>query len=181
MRSLVYHVATTIDNFISHVDGTISDFPDGDHVADYMEHLQKYDTVIMGRGTYEFGYGYGLRPGELAYPWMENYVVSKTLQFDRQNDRLHIVRDNVGAVVSELKARNGSDIYLCGGGRLASYLLDHELIDKLLIKLNPLIYGNGIRLFETSRRTLKLELIRSKAYRSGVVLLEYAINNTNSQ
>ena len=82
MRKLVYHVAMTLDNFIAHEDGSINGFApfaEGEHVADYLAQLQEYDTVLMGRATYEFGYQYGLEPGQPAYAHMKHFIFSKTL------------------------------------------------------------------------------------------------------
>ena len=61
MKKLIYHVGTTLDNFICQEDGSIVGFlADGDHIPDYLESLKNYDTVLMGKSTYEFGYGFGL-------------------------------------------------------------------------------------------------------------------------
>ncbi len=85
MRKIVYHVGMTLDNYIAHEDGSIggfSNFAEGEHVTEYLESLKAYDTVLMGRATYEFGYQYGLKPGQPAYPHMQHYIFSKTLRFD---------------------------------------------------------------------------------------------------
>jgi riboflavin biosynthesis pyrimidine reductase len=58
----------------------------------------------------------------------------------------------------------------CG---FAGFLLDHELIDQLVIKLDPVIFGHGIRLFGGSARKVGLALSGSKVYASGVLLLRY--------
>ena len=98
MRSIVYDFAMTLDNFICREDGSIGGFlPDGDHVSDYMERLEQYDTVIMGRKTYEFGYQFGLKPGDRAYAHMEHYIVSSTLKL--ASDQLNIVENFVENLV----------------------------------------------------------------------------------
>jgi len=70
---------------------------------------------------------------------------------------------------------------LCGGGIFASTLLDSNLIDSLIIKLNPVLLGKGIRLFERSSRKADLSLIDTKIYKSGVVLLTYSIKGATEQ
>jgi dihydrofolate reductase len=172
MRKLVYDVATTLDNFISHHDGNVDGFvSEGDHVVEYLERLEGYDTVVMGRNTYEWGYRMGLPPGAAPYPHMKNYVFSRTLRLE--NSPVTIVERDELAVIERLKAEDGADIYLCGGGAFAGMLLDHGLIDQLVIKLNPIVYGNGIRLFGNSTRQVDLRLVSSKAYDTGVILLRY--------
>lgn len=178
MRKLIYHVATTIDNFIAQQDGSANGFlMEGDHASDYMEHLKHYDTVVMGRGTYEIGYTYGMQPGDAPYPHMQHYIFSKTLKFDKAPaEQVHIIDSDPAAFVRKLKQGIGSDIYLCGGGAFAGFLYEQELIDTLIIKLNPVIFGSGISLFGNSNKKTKLQLLDSKQYQSGVILLTYLID-----
>src|SRR5262245_15165080 len=57
MRRIVYDVAASLDGFVSHSDGSVEGFlADGEHVTDYLQRLAGYDTVLMGRSTYEWGY-----------------------------------------------------------------------------------------------------------------------------
>jgi dihydrofolate reductase len=44
----------------------------------------------------------------------------------------------------------GKDIYLCGGADLATTLFAENLIDEIILKLNPLLFGSGIPLFSGS-------------------------------
>ena len=180
MRKLIYHVSTTLDNFICQEDGSIGGFlAEGDHIPDYLESLKNYDTVLMGKSTYEFGYGFGLKPGMAPYPAMKNFVFSKSIKIDAPiDDRLTIVRADSVSFIKDLKNTEGKPIYLCGGGIFASSLLDNGLIDSLIIKLNPVLLGRGIRLFERSSRQVDLTLTDTKVYTSGVVLLTYLINPT---
>jgi dihydrofolate reductase len=175
MRKLVYDVATSVDNFIARDDGSVEGFVmEGDHVTQYQQRLKGYDTVIMGRATYEWGYKFGLTPGALVYPHMRHYVFSSTLRFDDSPVQI-VDRDPVG-VVQRLKAEDGADIYLCGGGAFAGFLLDHDLVDQLVIKLNPVLLGRGIRLFGASRRPVGLELVDGRTYDNGVSLLRYDLS-----
>lgn len=177
MRKLIYHVGTTLDNFICNEDGSIGGFlPEGDHIPDYLESLKNYDAVLMGKSTYEFGYGFGLKPGMAPYPTMKNYVFSQSIQIDSPIDeRLTVVRSDAVTFVRDLKNTEGGSIYLCGGGIFASTLLDNNLIDSLIIKLNPVLLGSGVRLFERSTQQVELSLTDTKIYNSGVVLLTYSI------
>lgn len=174
MRKLTYDVAVSLDGFICRPDGNIGDFvPDGPHVDDYRARLEAYDTVVMGRRTYEFGYAFGLVPGKRAYPHMDHYVISSTLRFEHEHE-LKIVRDDAAAVVRALKEGEGSDIYLCGGSRLAGALLDARLIDRLVVKLNPFVMGEGRPLF-SSAASARLAGTFTKRYENGVVLAGYDV------
>ncbi|MGH7492403.1 MAG: dihydrofolate reductase family protein [bacterium] len=180
MRKIVYHVGMTLDNYISHEDGSIggfSNFAEGEHVTEYLDNLKAYDTVLMGRATYEFGYQYGIKPGQPAYPHMKHYVFSKTMRFETDPDeRVEIIAKNELGFIKQLKAGTGTDIYLCGGGVFAGFLLENELIDELKIKFYPLIFGRGLKLFGKSTKAMQLSLLHAKVYGNGALLLTYRLN-----
>ena len=177
MRKLIYHVGATLDGFIAHEDGSAEGFIyEGDHVTDYTQSLESYDTVLMGKKTYEFGYQYGLQPGQPAYPHMKHYIFSKTLHFDSSvSDQVKVVDKNEVDFIKQLKAGQGTPLYLCGGGSFAGFLLEQGLIDELKVKLYPVLFGKGIPLFET-KKEVKLALLDSKVYDTGVSLLTYQIH-----
>ncbi|WP_441288388.1 dihydrofolate reductase family protein [Sorangium sp. KYC3313] len=175
MRKIVYDIAVTLDNFISHEDGSVDGFAmQGEHAADYVERLKGYDTVVMGRRTYEWGYPFGLVPGKRAYPHMAHYIFSKTLRFGEGAEVEVVDRDEIAAL-KRLKEGDGADIYLCGGGAFAGFLLDHDLIDQLVLKVNPIVFGHGIRLFGGSTRKVELALLGATSYANGVSLLRYDV------
>jgi dihydrofolate reductase len=172
-RKLKYHVACTVDGFIAHVDHTIDGFvAEGEHVTDYLASLKSdYDTVLMGRRTYEFGFQYGVSS---PYPWMRQYVLSRTMK-ESPDPLVTLVAENVIDFVRALKNETGKDIYLCGGAELAATLFAEGLIDEIILKLNPVLFGTGLPLFSQIIKQTALELIGSKAYGNGVVLLHYRV------
>ncbi|MFZ5972734.1 MAG: dihydrofolate reductase family protein [Bacteroidota bacterium] len=66
---------------------------------------------------------------------MRHYVVSKTLELP-ESSQVHVVRHNAVDFIKGLKQEEGTPIYLCGGGKLACTLLQNQLIDRLLMKVN---------------------------------------------
>lgn len=174
MRNLVYDVAMSLDGFIAGPGGDVSRFLSaGDHVDAYFARLAAYDTTVMGRATYEFGYAFGMAPGARAYPHMTHHIYSRTLELPADS-QVEVVRDDAASHVAALKATDGGDIYLCGGGRLAGALLAAGLIDRLIVKLNPILLGEGVPLFDGARADLTL--LDSRRYESGVVLLTYDVS-----
>jgi len=79
------------------------------------------------------------------------------------------------ALIKQIKNDSETDIYLAGGGEFAGWLLENEQIDRLKIKLNPLILGNGVRLFGSSTKELKTELISNQIHDKGLQIIEYRI------
>ena len=175
MRKIVYYVAISIDGYIAAENNDISGFiPQGNGVAQYLKDLKDFDTVIMGKGTYEFGYLFGMKPGQKPYPHMKHFIFSKTLAFDKDYEGIEICPLNIEKVKC-LKKESGSPIYMCGGGKLAEWLLENELIDEVKLKLNPHIIGNGIRLFGDSKKAVKLSLKETKRYDNGLQIISYDV------
>lgn len=173
MRKLKYHVASTVDGFIAHEDHSIDGFvSEGEHVIDYLESLKNdYDIVLMGRTTYEFGFQFGVTS---PYPWMKQYVFSRTME--RSPDpNVELVSKEITGFVGELKKGAGKDIYLCGGADLAGRLFTEGLVNEIILKLNPVLFGSGIPLFSGVVKQTDLELTGSKVYGNGVVLLNYRV------
>lgn len=163
MRKLVYFVATTLDGFVAGPEGgdpTGSDFfpvtPDLVELlaASYPETLPaparaalglddapaaRFDTVLEGRASYEIGLAAGI---EDAYPHLRHVVFSTTLG---ARDAVEVVATDPAAFARELKAEEGGDLWLVGGGTLAHGLLPE--IDELVLKQHPSVIGTGIPLF----------------------------------
>ena len=175
MRPIIYYVATSLDGYISGPDEDISGFvPSGDGVDQYLRDLQDFKVTIMGRKTYEFGYKYGLEPGQPAYAHMEHYILSDSLKLDNLHPQVKICPVDL-SLIKDLKAKSGKPIYLCGGGQFAGWLLANELIDILKIKLNPLILGGGVPLFGGTTKQYQLELLEKQGFEKGLQILTYQI------
>ena len=178
VRKVVYYIATTIDGYIAHDDESVDGFlMEGHHVTDYLESLRDYDTVLMGKNTYEWGYQFGIEPGQPSptYGHMMQYVFSQSMEA-YQHEQLQVIRETPADFVSDLKTQEGGTIYLCGGGQLAGHLMEANLIDEVILKINPVIFGTGIPLFHNLKRTVSLSLLDSKIYNNGMLFLRYAVD-----
>jgi dihydrofolate reductase len=175
MRKLIYHIATTLDGFIAHEDHTVEGFlNEGDHATDYLASIKNdYDIVLMGRKTYDFGVQFGVTN---PYPWLKQYVFSS--RQDITEPSITVISSDPSELVTRLKAETGKDIYLCGGAKLATSLLERNLIDEIMLKVNPVLFGAGIGLTRALPRFLPLELKSAQTYANGVLLVQYAIKNT---
>jgi len=178
MRKLIYYVATSVDGFIAHADGTWVGFVmEGEHASEYLATLKTYSAVVMGRRTWEIAPKMGV---EDPYPYLDTYVYSRTMA-PPACARVHLVREDAAGHVEALKAQpaeNGSEapIYLAGGGVFAGEMLAAGLVDEILVKLNPFVMGQGIRMVEGLPEPLDLTLAESKVYGSGVALMRYRVN-----
>lgn len=187
MRELIYYVAVTLDGRIAGPSGQYDFFPMSEAYAremnaEYADGMptaflrafgveaprSKWDTVIMGRATYEVGLREGVKS---PYAHLEQHVVSSTLPPADYPEVTIVGGDPLGHVRA-LKARPGGNIWLCGGGKLAAQLAPE--IDRLVLKLNPVVAGDGIPLFAGPFRPSAWKLTSHRAFEIGVVLLSYA-------
>ena len=177
MGHLTYDVAASLDGYIAGPDSDVSAFLySGDHVDAYLERLHAYDTVIMGRKTYEFGYDHGLAPGQPAYPGMSHVIFSSAINLP-DDSPIRVVRDKGKwlETVDQLKSPVTANVYLCGGGQLAGYLLANKRIDRLCIKLAPIVLGRGTSIFGGEAMSGVLSLVSAIQHSSGVCTVTYDV------
>jgi dihydrofolate reductase len=189
MRALTYLVATSLDGFIAGPDGSFDAFPmQGDHIdaliADYPETLpgpalaalgiepsnDTFDTVIMGWNTFAIGFDQGLGN---PYPSLRTYVFSRSHTLGEPSPNLQISAEDPLAVLRRLKQEpSDRQIWLCGGSALAAQL--EPEIDRLVLKLNPILLGAGKPLFGLgSYAARSFELQASRRFQSGVMWNSY--------
>lgn len=188
MRRLTYFVASTIDGFVAGPEGEY-DFlaAVGDDMetvlAEYPETLpaqargplgiadapnRRFDTVLMGRATYEVGLPFGLTS---PYPHLRQYVVSGGMTAS-PDPAVELVSGDPLEFVRGLKQRDGAGIWLCGGGRLAASLRPE--IDELVVKLNPVVAGAGVPLFAGGFAPQAYDVTEVRTHKSGVLMVTYA-------
>lgn len=158
MRKLVYYVGASLDGYIAGPGGEFDFLPVSEQITAWIcdrypetvpTHVRPalgiedapnktFDTVVMGRGSYEPGLAAGVKS---PFAHLRQFVVSTTIP-DAEDPPVTIVRADPLGVVRSLKEEEGQDIWLCGGGTLAGELLPE--IDELIIKRYPVVAGAGI-------------------------------------
>lgn len=173
-RKLIYHVATTLDGFIALPDHSFGCFiQEGPAVEEFVAQLLEYGGVVMGRRTYDIGYKQGVTN---PYPFLASYVVSRTLPKD-VDDNVRVLGDDAIETIAKLKEQRGKPLWLCGGAELATSLFRARLVDEVIVKLNPVLLGEGIPVVAQLPSHVPLRLLSHKAYESGLVLLHYAVQS----
>jgi dihydrofolate reductase len=137
------------------------------------------DAMLLGRVTYEALAAFW--PSQPAGTPMVDYinsvpkyVVSGTLEEPLAwNNSTLIKGEEFAEKVAELKRQEGKDITVIGSGALVRTLLKDGLLDELRLMVHPLVLSSGKRLFEDGGDREALELVDSKAFDTGVVVLTY--------
>jgi dihydrofolate reductase len=189
-RELTYYVAVTVDGYIAGPAGEYEFFGVDPEVMTVMNAIRPetvpaamreahgiadapnrlYDTVLMGRATYEVGLPYGMTS---PYGHMRQFVFSSTLDPDIAGDdkTIDVVGTDPLEFVRELKQDEGKGIWLCGGGKLASALLPE--IDEVVVKRYPVVAGQGIRMFDGPFDPTRYRLAETRDFACGAQVQTY--------
>jgi dihydrofolate reductase len=169
MKRIWYSVAMSLDGYIAGPNGEY-DWIIMDPEIDFGAMMSRFDTLLMGRGTYAVAQAMG----QGGMPGMKTVVVSTTM---RPEDHPHvtIVSTDVKQAVQRLREEDGKDIWLFGGGKLFRSLLDANLVDVIEVAIIPVVIGGGVPMLPPGEGHTKLKLTHSKIFQTGIALLEYAV------
>jgi dihydrofolate reductase len=171
MRSIRYSVAASLDGYIAGPNGEYDWIP-MDPDIDFAALFARYDTLLMGRGTYEAA----VAGGGGMMEKMEVWVFSRTLR-PEDHPGVKIVPAVEAEPLRELRERRGKDIWLYGGGELFRNLLELGEVDAVEVAVLPVLLGGGIPLLPSPALRTMLRLSSQRHYpKSGIVLLEYAVH-----
>jgi dihydrofolate reductase len=171
MRRVRYVVAMSLDGYIAGPNGE-ADWIIMDPDIDFRALFEQFDTFLIGRRTFEGMGGAGGGGGQGA----QTMVFSRTL---RQEDypNVTIVSENPEQALADLRSMPGKDIWLFGGGLLFRSLLEARLVDAVEVSVIPVLLGEGISLLppKPSSERFRLKLASTRAYKTGIVSLEYTV------
>jgi dihydrofolate reductase len=140
------------------------------------------EALLLGRRSYEwFAARWPSRSGELAdrLNSMPKYVVSSTLEDPAWNNST-VLKDDVLDEVSKLKQELNGEILVPGSFQLLRTLMEHDLVDKLRLKVFPVVLGDGDRLFGETSDQKPMRLVDTQPVGDGVAVLTYeAIRHTS--
>ncbi len=139
--------------------------------------LQASEALLLGRKTYEgFAAAWPTMEGTGEFGekmnTMPKYVVSSTLErADWAGSNL--VKEDVVEAVRKLKQTPGQDLLLSGSAQLFNALMKENMIDLYRLMVHPIVLGQGRRLFAGDAGERTLELTSTKAFGTGIIVLEY--------
>jgi dihydrofolate reductase len=170
-RRVRYGVAMSLDGYIAGPKGE-ADWIVHDPDIDFAETFSRFDTLLIGRKTFEAMGKMG--GGEGSMPGVKSFVISRTMK-QADHRKLTIVHD-VGSFVADLKTKPGKDIWLFGGGELFRSMLAAGLVDGIDVGIIPVVLGGGIPLLPPPANRVRLKLTKQRVYeKSGIVGLQYDV------
>ena len=161
------HGGWTFPYFDDSLDGPMNRLLGGDY------------ELLLGRRTYEIFAAYWPHADTTDNPIAQKlnalpkYVASTTLDsLEWENSQL--IGGDVADAVGKLKEQPGDELQVHGSGALATYLIDHGLVDEYRLLTFPVYLGTGKKLFADGVRPGALRLLSSSTTSTGVVVSNYA-------
>ena len=177
-------MSVSLDGFAAAVGGSLDWARVDEEVHAYFnEEARAMSAFLYGRRMYDLMSAYWPTAEEdpAATPVMRDFariwtatpkvVFSRTLEGVDWNSRL--VRDDAIAEVRRLKAEPGFDMDV-SGPTLAGMVLRAGLVDEIQLLVNPVVLGAGLPFFPPLAAPVELQLMETRTFESGVVLLRYA-------
>lgn len=186
MRKLILEEWLSLDGFAADKAGELKFFPsteaNKDSDLDQLKLLDRIDTLLLGRKTYE-----------LFASFWPSATVDKEIIADKLNaipDKVvfsgtlkaapwgkfpaaRIVDGDAVKAIREMKARPGKDMILWGSLTFAQSLIAADLIDEYHLQVCPTLVGGGKPLFPSMETYKNLKLVGVRNYDTGVVYLNF--------
>jgi dihydrofolate reductase len=170
MKRVRYSVAMSLDGYIAGSNDE-ADWIVIDPELDFVELWAQFDTLLMGRRTYEAAVA---RLGAAAMQRMKTVVISRTL-LQADHPKITIVSELSRDQMLTLRTQSSKDIWLMGGGELFSFLLRMRQVDTVEVTVIPVLLGRGVPFLSSSDQRTNLKLSAHKVYPSGMLSLIYEV------
>jgi len=166
-------IGTSVDGFIARPNGDLDFLPEGGGESHgYNEFIASVDAIVIGRKTFETVLAYP------AWPYgKKRVVVLSSRPVDFSAVRGGVVEQMGGPpaeIVSQLADRGIHHVYVDGGITIQGFLRAGT-IQRLIITRVPVLIGEGIPLFGTLPRDIRLQHVATRHYPSGLVQSEYLV------
>ena len=172
------YIATSLDGFIARNDGALDwlneangAVPEGE---DYGFHafMDSIDALIMGRKTYEQVLSFG----EWPYGSTPVVVLSRSsMSFPPSvPDTVTHSSEPPRDLLERLSGEGTKHVYVDGGITIQGFLSE-GLVDEITVSVIPVIIGDGIPLFGSIKKDIRLTHVGTTAFDSGFVQTTYSV------
>jgi len=180
MRKVVSVLFTTVDGVVESPEQWQFGWDD-EMAALLAGSLERCDTVLLGRATYQMWAGYwpNYTGGDDAAfaDWINNapkHVVSSTLDNVDEWQNSTLIKGDPADAIKQLKEGEGKDISVSGSPGLVASLVAQDLLDELTLLINPVVAGGGRKkLFASDAALKKLALVSAEPTSTGAIIATY--------
>jgi dihydrofolate reductase len=183
MRKIFLFMMTTVDGYFEGPNCELSwHNVNAEFNAFAVEQLNEVDLLLFGRKTYDLmasvwptEKGKGADPITAGKMNNTNKIVFShtlgALEWEHTELRTSVDAEEI----KKLKEQQGKDIAIFGSSNLCISFLRAGLLDEIRIMINPVLLGKGHTLFQGLEEEIQLQLINSRSFNSGNMLLSYKV------
>ena len=191
MRKIISFMHISLDGFVAGPNGEMNWIKVDEEIFDHVgKRISEGDTALYGRVTYQMMESYwptaGNKPNASKhdiehskwYSKVHKIVLSKTMK-DEALANTTIISNNLSDQINKIKQSRNSgsnDILLFGSPTATHSLIRQNLIDGYWLFINPVVLGRGISLFKDIDEKIKLKLLTTRQFTSGVTELNYILD-----
>lgn len=187
MRKLILSVHVSLDGYVAGSAGEMDWIAlDDEMFSDVAKLTNEADTALYGRVTFDMMENYWPTAGDKPsatehdkehsswYNKVEKIVLSRTLeQTNFKNTK--VIGSDIAQEIERIKNGTGKNILIFGSPGAVHTLMNYNLIDEYWLFINPVILGNGIKLFSGIKDRVTLKLVETKKFGIGVIALNYLV------
>jgi dihydrofolate reductase len=186
VNRILLHMMVSLDGFFEGPDRSLDwHMVDAELHQYFNDEMRDAGAFLGGRLNYELmesfwpsaDEGDDVPPvmAEFAEIWRRVPKVVYSTTLDTVGDNATLVREVDPVAVRQVRDQASGDLYV-GGAILGRHFLEQGLIDEFRLYVNPVVIGEGRRLFEEGAHRRDLQLLESRPFTNGVVLLRYAVS-----
>jgi dihydrofolate reductase len=188
MSLVRYYAAATLDGYIAESDDTLDwllkykghfDGADSDEKqAGYEAFYEGIGALVSGSTTYEFVLEHG---GEWPYAGKPCWILSsrELPKPEGEGVDVRLVSGEIPDLIDGmLESAGEQDLWIVGGGNVASQFADHGLLDRVEVTVVPVVLGEGKPLFDRRLPGGPMQLLEARTHSSGMVGLTYEVKRS---
>ncbi|MDP4010901.1 MAG: dihydrofolate reductase family protein [Candidatus Roizmanbacteria bacterium] len=166
---ITLYMAITADGFIAKKDGN-SDWVSPVDTINFENAIEDHKCIIVGRKTFD------QFQGDL-YPvkGVTNIVMTSDQNIKSDIENVHYFSKPINQIGTFIAQKSHDQALLIGGGTTNASFLRAGLIEEIILSVHPLVFVDGIKLFEGTSMDINLELLSSKTLGEGLIQLKYSV------
>jgi dihydrofolate reductase len=178
MRKVIAAINMTLDGYCDHTAGIADD----ELHQHYNELLINADIILYGRITYQLmEYWADVVKNPTGNKSMDEFAVTMDnipkIVFSHTLNNVEwrtakLAKRDIEEEVLELRQQKGGNI-LVGSPGLIVALMKLDLIDEYQLCVHPIVLGNGLPLFKDINYRIKFNLLKTKTFGSGAIVLYF--------
>jgi len=167
MKVTLYN-AISIDGFIATSDGN-SDWISEKDSEIFEKMCKDYGCIIVGRKTFEQYY-------QDLYPMegITNIVVTSQTDKTFKEENV-VVANSIHEALKKAGEKKFEKVLLVGGGTINGSFLKENKINEIILSVHPLIFGNGIKIFQNAEIQKKIKIKHVEKFDDQMVQLQYEV------